>query len=800
MSSPDDYELGPLIGKGAFSQVYKLIRRSDGKEFAVKQIDLYKSDGQEIAFLQNFDSPFIVKYVESFKDAHCLYIIMEFCEHGNLREFIQETKAKGLRVSEEKAWQFLASATVGLNTLHVRGVIHRDLKPENFFLDARFNAKIGDLGVARELHSPEEMAQTRAGTPLYFSPEVNLMEKYTQPADIYSLGVCLLELLTLEQCNPFLVFSASAPDSSKPSRPYDDILKECLDKISSEYSDTIKELLFHMLARAPDKRPTAQQILDSPRVAEEVKKLESTGLSTAATAAQAGTIVPTMYDASKSVDGSEPYIQSSSSSPSGVLFQGPSMPFFAKMQSPTPRYSGADLPRIHAALKKMEYPPMFVDDDAPERDDLIDRVKKNVVNEISALATALSSATEKHVKQLVEEGFYQTMTRFLSPCGSEEGADQAIVSLICRCCVYVWNFKASIVSPFQQQGLASAPSSSSFSSYTLTKEQEEASEVKQFVERLLGELSVSTVTTTNYILTAVHRFLQQSLPTAIARATEAERDATIKFCRRLVRKLNKKLDSTSGEVVERAVKMMYLICIRTMSVSSGDKHPLFDTMNALPRSKKGKKYKSTMGTLSSENGEEDENDSDDSSGDLGNDDDDDEENENEGKALLTTGLLDPANASKSSGIQQLVFVCETTPNDEVKLYAAICLVHLFQMQKIPSELTFTVDTVMDKVKRQGEWVTNCLGALRTLAGKHENHSFLLTDQFFNHVPNLLNGSYPVVGHTFSVLFALVKFGEHDKAKPFIKKAVPDARLQVFVNHPDELVKHNARKLEAELKK
>lgn len=94
-------ELGPLIGKGAFSQVFKLIRRRDGKEFAVKQIDLYKSDGNEIAFLQNINSPFIVHYVESFKDLHSLYIIMEYCEHGNLREFIKEAKTKGLRVSED---------------------------------------------------------------------------------------------------------------------------------------------------------------------------------------------------------------------------------------------------------------------------------------------------------------------------------------------------------------------------------------------------------------------------------------------------------------------------------------------------------------------------------------------------------------------------------------------------------------------------------------------------------------------------------------------------------------------------
>ena len=94
----------------------------------------------------------------------------------------------------QKAWQFLASAAEGLYLLHSRNIIHRDLKPENFFLGKNFTAKIGDLGIAIQLDSPEENITSRAGTPyslylfvfisisfcffrLYFSPEIHLQQR-----------------------------------------------------------------------------------------------------------------------------------------------------------------------------------------------------------------------------------------------------------------------------------------------------------------------------------------------------------------------------------------------------------------------------------------------------------------------------------------------------------------------------------------------------------------------------------------------------------------------------------------------
>ena len=99
--------LGEPIGQGAYSKVYKLIRRTDNKVFAVKQIanELAQDDENEIRLLQNFNSPFIVQYVESFKDDHYLYIVMEFCENGNLRDYINKAIQMGFMCSEDVCYQ-----------------------------------------------------------------------------------------------------------------------------------------------------------------------------------------------------------------------------------------------------------------------------------------------------------------------------------------------------------------------------------------------------------------------------------------------------------------------------------------------------------------------------------------------------------------------------------------------------------------------------------------------------------------------------------------------------------------------
>ena len=84
----------------------------------------------------------------------------------------------------------------GLRSLHDLDIIHRDLKSANVFLSSNGSVKIGDLNVSKVFKN--EMNQTQTGTPSYASPEVWKNENYSQKSDMWSLGCCLYEMLTLK--------------------------------------------------------------------------------------------------------------------------------------------------------------------------------------------------------------------------------------------------------------------------------------------------------------------------------------------------------------------------------------------------------------------------------------------------------------------------------------------------------------------------------------------------------------------------------------------------------------------------
>ena len=83
----------------------------------------------------------------------------------------------------------------GLRSLHDLDIIHRDLKSANVFISSKGSVRLGDLNVSKVFKN--EMNQTQTGTPSYASPEVWKNEMYSQKSDMWSLGCCLYEMLTL---------------------------------------------------------------------------------------------------------------------------------------------------------------------------------------------------------------------------------------------------------------------------------------------------------------------------------------------------------------------------------------------------------------------------------------------------------------------------------------------------------------------------------------------------------------------------------------------------------------------------
>ena len=196
VSELKDFQLGKLLGKGAFGSVYQALNWGTGETVAVKQIklaDLPKSELRvimlEIDLLKNLDHANIVKYHGFVKTAEILNIILEYCENGSLHTI---SKHFG-RFPENLVALYMSQVLHGLLYLHDQGVIHRDIKGANILTTKQGLVKLADFGVASTTAGLSEASVV--GTPYWMAPEVIELTGATTASDIWSLGCTVIELL-----------------------------------------------------------------------------------------------------------------------------------------------------------------------------------------------------------------------------------------------------------------------------------------------------------------------------------------------------------------------------------------------------------------------------------------------------------------------------------------------------------------------------------------------------------------------------------------------------------------------------
>lgn len=250
----DFVRLQPL-GQGSFGRVYKARRKADGQHYVLKHVALsalspaeQRLAVEEVRILARFDSPHVVRYYDAFVEAGELVIVMEWCERGDLHNWIRSRRGPP---PEEDAWRVLIQAACGLHELHAGGVLHRDLKAANLFLAADGRVKIGDLGVAKVLGS-RNFARTTVGTPYYLSPELCDNRPYNDRSDVWSLGCVAYELCTGGR-RPFDARSAGALVVK--------IMKDEPPPLPSSLSSALRRAIAAMLAKNPRRRPTVGAFL-----------------------------------------------------------------------------------------------------------------------------------------------------------------------------------------------------------------------------------------------------------------------------------------------------------------------------------------------------------------------------------------------------------------------------------------------------------------------------------------------------------------------------------------------------------
>jgi calcium-dependent protein kinase len=187
-----------VLGAGSFGKVF-LGHNSKDTDFkvAIKVVSKKKFASElefirtEFRILSTLDHPNIVKYYETYEDTKYLYLVMEYCDGGELLEKVSDSTG----FSEKEASKIMADIFRAINHCHAMNIAHRDIKPENLMYGQDGKIKLIDFGLAKRGNTKHSNMTTLAGTPYFISPEI-LNGVYGKECDMWSLGVLLFLLLS----------------------------------------------------------------------------------------------------------------------------------------------------------------------------------------------------------------------------------------------------------------------------------------------------------------------------------------------------------------------------------------------------------------------------------------------------------------------------------------------------------------------------------------------------------------------------------------------------------------------------
>ena len=287
------YKIIHYLGGGASGKVYLATKIYDSNEkYAVKVLNKKKDYFMKIIkyvikIISDLDSPYIIKMKDYGKGKIKLrgeepkdiqYIAYEYASNGTLLHYLLEPYSF---FEEKYAKIIFKNIARGIQEMHNNNICHRDIKLENILLGPNFTPKICDFGFSRPIN--KKLLISLAGTEGYAAPEIMKIKKIKdgekmnkikdnnkhnnedkknennnkekigydgKKADIFSLGVCLLELVTGEIYENLYIYAEK-----------DELNRFFEEEVKKHLSDKVKELIKNMINYNPEERPDINKIL-----------------------------------------------------------------------------------------------------------------------------------------------------------------------------------------------------------------------------------------------------------------------------------------------------------------------------------------------------------------------------------------------------------------------------------------------------------------------------------------------------------------------------------------------------------
>ncbi|DBA78684.1 hypothetical protein WJX77_001730 [Trebouxia sp. C0004] len=266
-----NWQIGEMVGAGAFGRVYLGLNNDTGQLMAVKQVLISKEPTvagrvavhvagleDEVGLLKQLDHPNIVRYLGTEKTDETLNIFLEYVPGGSIASLL----AKFGAFKETMVKVYCRQILLGLEYLHKNHIMHRDIKGANILVDNAGRVKLADFGASKQIEdlvTIDSGNKSMKGTPYWMAPEVIKQTGHGRQADIWSVGCTVIEMATGKP--PWSQFQSQVSAlfhiaSSKGPPP-----------IPENISPECRDFLLLCFNRVPKERPNATRLLQHPFLA-----------------------------------------------------------------------------------------------------------------------------------------------------------------------------------------------------------------------------------------------------------------------------------------------------------------------------------------------------------------------------------------------------------------------------------------------------------------------------------------------------------------------------------------------------